>query len=297
MKSEQPVKVPLWKRPLVWFGSIGTILVAAIATAFGTGVGHDLFSSTVGNNSPAGQPVHIDSAMYVQAADDGFTFAFPQVLARREAQGFNSRSVSWPGYVSRTVALGGAIAGDADVQIVLRGNSTQPAVIAGMRIVKRCKAPLAGTLLYSPGAAEDTDIEMGFNLNSRFPVAQNFKVDRLYGNFFAAHTISLRHGATDILLVHAMTGRQSCQFTYQLLVDTGKKQVTESITDNGKPFVVTAVLKLATIRRSTPVASQARPTTTPSYGSIPRLMQRRSDCRKAVLPQRSRRSVRCEIGS
>jgi hypothetical protein len=46
--QREDAKAPRWKRPLTWLGGILTVAVAAIATAFGTGIGQHLFSATIG---------------------------------------------------------------------------------------------------------------------------------------------------------------------------------------------------------------------------------------------------------
>jgi hypothetical protein len=189
-------------------------------------------------------PVLIDSVMYQQAADDGFTYAFPGQLTTQQVASMNNLPVSFQDYINEVTSIGGTNVEDTDVQIVLRGNAAgQTAVIAGMDVAKNCQSPLNGTLLYSPSAGEDTDIEIGFNLDNEFPAAQNYRSGGMSGSFFGAHTISLRQGETETLLVHAVTRQYFCQFTYRLLVDTGSREVAEVISDNGKPFTVTAGLK------------------------------------------------------
>jgi hypothetical protein len=86
------------------------------------------------------------------------------------------------------------------------------------------------------------DIQMGFNLDVAFPVAQAASSGGLSGSFFAEHTISLAPGETQTLFVQAVTEQQYCQFTYQLTADANGRQVTEPISNNGKPFAVSAPL-------------------------------------------------------
>ena len=189
-------------------------------------------------------PVLVNSAAYQQAADDGFTYAFPQRVTSQQVAALNNLPVSFLDYIAQVTRLGGANIYDTNVQIVLQGNAVdQTAVITGINVLKQCRQPLSGTLLYSPAAAQDNNIEIGFNLDDRFPIAQDYANARLSGNYFGEHTISLRHGETQSLLVHAITRNYFCQFTYQLLVDTGNREVAEPITDNGRPFTVTAGLK------------------------------------------------------
>ncbi len=93
-----------------------------------------------------------------------------------------------------------------------------------------------------PSLAPITGI--GFNLDNRFPAAQNLANGVLSGNFFASETIVLNHGDTQTLLLYAVTKSQYCQFYFRLIADTVAGRVTELITDNGKPFEATAETKL-----------------------------------------------------
>jgi hypothetical protein len=135
-----------------------------------------------------------------------------------------------------------AIVDDAPAQIVLRGNASTTVVITGVQVEKHCGRPLAGTLLYTPPEGMAPDIQMGFNLDVPFPVAQDANSGGLSGSFFAEHTISLSPGETHTLFVQAVTERQYCQFTYQLTVDADGRQISEPISNNGKPFAISAPL-------------------------------------------------------
>lgn len=253
-------------RPIIY--SIVIVMLAAALAACGGAVSHDSTgqsaqssepkASSTGINAQSSEsassgsipvvtqnlPVLINSAAYQQAADDGFTYAFPQTLTAQQVAALNDLPVSFQAYIAQVNRLGGTNVYDTDVQIILQGNAVgQTAVIAGINVIKKCGRPFAGTLLYSPPAAQDNDIEIGFNLDSRFPIAQDYKESKTSGNYFEEHTISLQHGVPQTLLIHAITRHYSCQFTYQLLVDTGNREVAEVISDNGKPFTVTAALK------------------------------------------------------
>lgn len=144
--------------------------------------------------------------------------------------------------MARLAAIGGAQVTDAAVEIVLRGNDKQTVVISNIQIASRCMAPLNGTLLYSPSAGSPPNITIGFNLDAQFPIAQNASYGRLFGSYFVGHTITLQPGETQTLIVHALTKRQYCTFTYKLVMDTSNGQVTENVSNDGKPFAVTALL-------------------------------------------------------
>jgi hypothetical protein len=220
-----------------------TISVSLLVISAG---GFVIFGQGHPPSQPAsGRPVTIDSVMY-ETAQGASTAAFPQVLNSQQVTPMNQSS--FPSFMAHVTAIGGAVISDAAIQIVLTGNADATSVISGIGVSKSCTAPLAGTLLYAPGAAVDTNVEIGFNLDARFPTAQNYLVTKLSGNFFTEHTISLRRGETETLLVHAITARQYCQFTFQLIVDSAGKQVTEVINDHGRPFGVTALAQLPKYR-------------------------------------------------
>lgn len=219
------------------------VIAAAITKVFGLDQGTSATGSpAVGGThaTDSGPPVVANSAQYEQGARNGGTLAFPEVLSVARVTQFANFRGNWQRYVAAARSMGGAVGDDAEVQIELRGNSSQAAVITGMQVVKNCRHPLAGTLYYSPSAAEDTNIEIGFNLDSQFAIPQDYKAGRLSGNFFAEHTISLKRGETQTLLVHAVTQHQFCQFSFRIMVDAARRQYVEKIEDSGKPFVVTA---------------------------------------------------------
>lgn len=232
-------------------GTVATVLGVLVAIYFG--VGPSKFPGIFDHHSASGPPVIVDSAMY-ELNQGASTAAFPRVLNSQQITGINQSSSFKVGnffqnYMEHVTGAGGAMIGNAPIQIILTGNTDSTSIISGLQVIKRCSTPLTGTLLYSPGAAVDTNVEIGFNLDASFPRAQNYQVGRRFsGDFFTQHTISLKSGETITLLVNNTTASQYCQFTFQLAVDTSGKQVTEVISDHGKPFAVTALANLSKYR-------------------------------------------------
>jgi hypothetical protein len=221
--------------------SAAIIKFAGLDQAASSTDGHQTSRAGAGKTSFSNgdQPVLVNSAAYEQSAAQGATLAFPGVLPRTKVAQYADFGGSFQDYIANASKAGGTGSDDAEVQIALRGNSQQTAVITGMQVIKKCGAPLSGTLLYSPAAAEDTDIEIGFNLDGQFSTPQDYKAGQLYGNFFAEHTISLRDGETQTLLVHAVTRRQYCQFSFRLIIDTANRRYVEPVSNSGRPFSVT----------------------------------------------------------
>jgi hypothetical protein len=244
---------PWYRRGPKWLSVavIAPVAVLVISAALIKFVGLDQASSSADGNQTtraaagktpfpnSGKPVLVSSAAYEQSAAQGATLAFPGILSRAKIAQYAEFRGSFQNYIANASSAGGTGSDDAEVQIALRGNSRQTAVITGIQVIKKCEPPLSGTLLYSPAAAEDTNIEIGFNLDSQFSVPQDYKAGQLYGSFFSEHTISLRNGETQTLLMHAVTHRKYCQFSFRLIIDTANRRYVEAVSNSGKPFSVT----------------------------------------------------------
>ena len=122
-----------------------------------------------------------------------------------------------------------------------------------MQAVTNCTTPLTGTLLYIPREIQNVDeggtllqpTSVGFNLDNRFPGAEEVSpAGALTGTFFQG-AISLRRGEIQTVLFDVVTQRHYCTFTIQLTVDTSRGKVDESITNAGNPFTLTAQSGLA----------------------------------------------------
>jgi hypothetical protein len=233
-----------WRRPLAWLAGLFTAAALAGAAAFGSGVGHGLFRSATGAKITA-DPLQIESATYVEPGE--ISVAFPGLLSKKEVNqltnGTNAIPIGdWTEFIRGAVRFGGAPDGGALIQIVVRNTTGQEAVVREIQVDKICRAPLRGTLLFNPSAGVNNDIEIGFNLDNEFPIAQFSRdnIQSLYGNYFADKTINMRPGDADSILIYTYADRYYCQFTFQLTVDEGSGQVIQKISDAGRPFVVTA---------------------------------------------------------
>lgn len=60
-------------------------------------------------------------------------------------------------------------------------------------------------------------------------------------NFFQHFTVSLNHDEQFTFLMNAYTATQYCAFTFRMSVLDGSRTFTETVSDNGKPFQVTAI--------------------------------------------------------
>ena len=237
------------RRTYVWAGSVGTALVIAIATTIGTGIGNDLLSIRTGHShsgtpvkSPSGPPVMIDAVTVDRDAAQGGTYVLPQrrVFSSLELQTLNQLNPTQPGYDAWFRSKGAVDPDWSSIKLVIEGNRSHPVQLIGMHLIKRCQKPLDGTLFYSPSAGAQFTVGIGINLDSVTSIAENAKDYVFSGDYFASHTISLAFGEVQTLQIMAHTTQQYCQYTLALTVVDGTTQTTESITDHGQPFRVTA---------------------------------------------------------
>ncbi|HMJ24012.1 MAG TPA: hypothetical protein VK513_18995 [Terriglobales bacterium] len=241
---------PLFKRPRLLL----TIAVAGIGVLFATtwllpraiGAKHNSPSQTLNGHpvvSASNGPVRVTSVADIHVQSQGQTFAFPQKLSLTANQlVWLNHKASTREYINWALANNGAFPDDGAVQIDLRGGGARATVINDIEIDKQCRSPLMGTLLFGPpGGAEGKNIQVGFNLDQRFPVAQDYGIyGDLSGNYIQEHHISFMPGETQTLIVHALTHRYYCEYRILLKIDTGRGVVYEKVDDHGKPFVVTA---------------------------------------------------------
>ena len=221
-----------WKRALIWAGSVAGALILAVVTAFGTGLGQKLVASLTAD---AGPPVLIH-AEYMQQSPGDLMVVVP---TQRDIDGIPG-SGGFQKYIAAVTKVGGAEYTPAYMQVVLRGNRTGAVVVNAMSVVKQCRAPLNG-VVNNPDISLTTVTGIGFDLDRRFPVAEAENDGTLSGAFFAHRTISLEHGQTQTLLIGVSTNRYFCRFTFHLGVNTpAGGEVTETVTDYGRPFAVTA---------------------------------------------------------
>ena len=145
-------------------------------------------------------------------------------------------------YESWARSHGGVDLSVSEIKLVVEGNSAKLARIINMQVVKQCQSPLAGTLFYSPGAAQDTSVKLGFNLDEFVSVARTYH-DLVFGSsYFDNKTVSLRHGEQEVFQIRAVTKRYYCQYKLRLVVVVGGKTVYQVVDDHGRPFRVTASL-------------------------------------------------------
>ena len=252
------------RKPAVWVGSVLTAILIGVLTqlvqqmisppssaAHSGGqipnpqpsAGHSDATSAV-SASASRSPVKIDSVSYSPSGAYGFSFAFRKQVALSSGE-LNSITGAGNGegnYESWARSHGGVDLSVSEIKLVVEGNSSNLVRIINMQVVKQCQSPLAGTLFYSPPAAQDSSIKLGFNLDELVSVARTYR-DTVFGSsYFDNKTVSLRRGEQEVFQIRAVTERYYCQFKLKLTIVVGGKTVYQIVDDHGRPFRVTASL-------------------------------------------------------
>jgi hypothetical protein len=134
---------------------------------------------------------------------------------------------------------------NTDTQLVLENNRSHPVRIIDMRVIKKCGAPVAGTLLYSPDQGNDADIRLGFDLDSNDAEAYaaiGWYTSTWKPDYFANFTVSIGAGSQQVFNLRSVVTKFSCQFRYQITALDGERKIIELIGDDGQPFRASALL-------------------------------------------------------
>jgi hypothetical protein len=176
------------------------------------------------------------------------TYVFRQRidLSAAELKDLNRLNLSDPQYHRWFRRRGGVDPETSHVKVVLQGNRDHTVRIIGMRAVKYCQPPLAGTIFDSPPAGAEESEWIGFDLDSSDTSARPRDRQSRAGistrHYFEAKTISLKPGEQEVLQVLAKTWKYYCQYRIEMTVLDGSKTTTQMISNGDQPFQVTGVM-------------------------------------------------------
>jgi hypothetical protein len=223
-----------------WTGGLVTAVVAAVLAAIVT-VEISPHNAAAAQTAITrhGPPVKIDSVTVLRTTGQAGTYVFQRALylSPTELYELNQLQDGTPGYTDWFRSRGGVDPFSSNVQLVVEGNAEKAVRITNMSLLKTCRAPLSGTLFESPSAGNEPSILIDFNLDSPNSVAQT--VTRQ--DYFSRYTISLQPGEVQVIQISALTERYYCQYEIQLDVLVGARATVETVTDDGKPFQVSAI--------------------------------------------------------
>ena len=231
------------------FGVLAGAGVLAAATTLAVR-GIDAPDSTPHAAAPDELPLEVLEVTAFRSTSQSPFFVLPEPVSMTDevARSFSDSIASQSDeFASWYAEHSGVAAIDAGfTNVTMRGAADEAVRVTGMEVVKDCGAPLDGTAMvgYTQGGGEDS-IAVGFDLDSPAPIPQQM-ADTIRGlvgtgnNYFAAKTVVVEPGEKLTLSLGAFTKRQSCTFTFRLLVATDDGTVTQDIDNNGKAFSVTA---------------------------------------------------------
>jgi hypothetical protein len=193
---------------------------------------------TANPSGPGGLPAAIDLVTLAPAYGNS-TYALPNRLQLTSVQltQLNANAPTSTGGKAWFAAQHAVIASPATVTVVVEGNRSGAVRIMGIQPVASCHPPLAGTLFYSPSQGIDTNIQLLVILDAANPEARSLDGS----DFFTAHTVSLTHGEQETFVIAVEARRAYCSFTFDMTVLDGSKTVTETISNAGQPFAITAL--------------------------------------------------------
>lgn len=276
-KSDESESPQWWHKPIVWAGGVGTVVVAGVlvnvltppaqrlavsaqpaVTAMPLITVRGAASASKRHGRPKPSPAPTTPPLSVVSEDplsldDLGVWAFPSKISLSPSQlayinALQRQTMVNVNLITRVADYFYALGGygiSADTQIVLQNNSNQPVSILDLRVIKNCEAPLSGTLFDSPPQSSDSEIRIGFNLDSGDTDAESAKgwdTSIWKPDYFESKYISFRPGEQRVLNIRAVTARHACTFSYQATVLEGKKKFYQTIDDDGHPFRVNAIV-------------------------------------------------------
>jgi hypothetical protein len=242
--QSEPHKQSIWKRALGgsvrWIGGLTTAVVLAAVTAAVTVVvtQHVTARDTPATPARHGPPVKIDSVTVMRTETQGGLYVFQRAvdLSRSELRSLNQLRHG-PGDDAWFRSHGGVDPSPSNVQLVVEGNEDRPTRITNLTLIKNCQVPLDGTLFDDPPAGGQPALPINFNLDSPQALAQTPDGH----DYFPSSTILLNPGEVQVIAITASTRLHYCRYSLRLTVLAGGQTTIENVTDDGRPFQVTAL--------------------------------------------------------
>ncbi|MCX4639894.1 hypothetical protein OG775_33110 [Streptomyces platensis] len=138
---------------------------------------------------------------------------------------------------------GGAQVGSLDVTLTIEGNRPHQVEITGIYVKKNCKAPLSGSYMESHADLGGGPVpKMAFDLNETTPVARRYVNGEVSGDYFEEERMWLAPHEQQTIKIEVASGKQYCNFTFEMSVVDDGEIVTVPIYDSGHRFSLTSSL-------------------------------------------------------
>jgi len=261
-KRKQPAKrtatakadkaaVKWWKRPfLLLAGFIGALL-AAIATAFGTGAGDALFHSFSEGTPTVVTGPALSVNVYHETFSDNANgaIAFPNTLKLTQAD-LRSINASGGTGIARWLSGRGGYENLTEIKLTVTGR--RPCRILDIRadILSRA-TPLSGTLFEVPppgGTGGAPSYVFTFDLDGTNPAAlmlPTYPGSPKLAPYFKTNTFTLAPGEQQTFQIYAATSEYAVRWEIGMTILDGNKVINDIVKDNGGvPFRTTATTSL-----------------------------------------------------
>jgi hypothetical protein len=208
----------------------------------------------LGGTDPVTTKAFYDRDMDVQ----GLTWALPQGLGQLppdEEFLLSTATNSVDEFNAWIRERGGVDVGYSFIKLIVTGQRHRGVVITDMQAKPTCRAPLNGALLYAPAESERENIQLGFNLDEKEPIAREGNSDKKIGergylgrDYFNTHTVPISLGEDQVFRIVAATERHYCSWFIDMtiLADDRTRHVTVGYKRDGeqtqRPFEITALL-------------------------------------------------------
>ncbi|MEU6488423.1 hypothetical protein [Streptomyces sp. NPDC046887] len=125
-------------------------------------------------------------------------------------------------------------------RIVLQGDSTRTVRVTDLVVDKKCGPPLTGTFFENPSAGQDTSVVLTADLDEPVADVRSTRPGGEEARYFAGHSLTLKPGEQEVVVVRASTTRFSCAYNLDFTIVDGDENLVQTVKDHGRPFRVSA---------------------------------------------------------
>ena len=258
------IRKPWYKRTATRLGAGAGVVGIGVATSLATGVAQKVLGvdaspspSPAASASVAPQrnvPLVSAAATVVEDLDQDIWIADrPVTLSPAQSLKINDDKVQGAqqgrpdDYLSDMTALGAVKSTGVALDLNLSTQAAGQVRINRIRVESQCRAPLAGTIFYSPPAGPAEAIgKIGFNLDDPAPTAREM-IDRdggqVFGeDFFTNKVQYLKRDDGFAYHVVVQAQKHYCEFRLKIDASLGGASQTVTVDDHGRPFRVSGLI-------------------------------------------------------
>lgn len=228
-----------------WIAGVVLGAVGLIITSFLTGIPAQFFDeAAVKDKLRSGPDLRINAEIVALDDEGGPSLVLPRSYqASTQVQQQAAQPGEGPSVVPLLRAADGANLEKLTVQLVVEGRRNQEIRILNIHpIIITRAAPLDGTLFFLPPQGNQPTLQMATNLDAPIPIISTVdtKGHPTHDAYFEKNSISLRDTEQQTLNIRATSARFAVTFTLRIDYSIGGRQESQTVTDHGHPFHVSA---------------------------------------------------------